>query len=269
VLAGGSEGLWSPQGDAIEVEVPPRFDETPAFSVLALFALLLLLALGYRLRVRGLRRRQLELEREVDARTRELVEANGALAERTAQLEILNVELERLSTEDALTGLANRRQFDTRLDQEWRRAERTGTSLALINLDVDYFKEYNDAYGHPQGDACLQRLGRLLTDAFARASDLPARLGGDEFTVILGATSFEEAVRRAETLRSAFEALALPNRASRVSPVVTLSLGAAAATPGPGLSAEQLLSAADKALYMAKEQGKNKACGVPLAAPPA
>ena len=269
VLATSADGVSSTRADEIRIVVPARFHETPAFAALVLLALGLLLALGYRARVTGLRRRQDELEREVEARTRELRLANGALAERSAELERLNVELERLSTEDALTGLANRRQFDARLAQEWRRAERTGTSLALVNLDVDYFKEYNDAYGHPEGDACLQRLGALLREMFARATDLPARLGGDEFSVVLSATTFEEAERRAETLRHGFEALAIPNRASHVSPVVTLSVGAAVALPGPGLSAEKLLSAADQALYKAKELGKNRACAMPLPARPA
>jgi len=264
VRASGREGRWSTRGDEIELEVPARFRETPAFFALGLASLGLVAAIGYQLRVRGLRRRQGVLEREVDARTCEIVEVNRTLAGRTSELEEVNAELKRLSTEDALTGLGNRRQFDARLDQEWRRAERTESLLALVNVDVDCFKEYNDAYGHPAGDACLRQLGELLARVFARASDLPARLGGDEFTVILAETTLEEAVRRAEIVRRTFEAIGIPNRASKVAQVVTLSVGVAAARPGPGFAVDRLLRVADEALYLAKEQGKNQIRAVPL-----
>ena len=190
--------------------------------------------------------------------------AEEALEDRTRQLEALNVELRRLSRGDALTGLANRRHFDDRLGQEWRRAKRTGTSLALVSMDIDNFKEVNDAHGHLHGDACLQRLGAYLSTAFGRASDLPARLGGDEFCLILADTSLEGAVLAAEKLRTAFEALAIPRGVSKNSGVVTLSLGAAAGVPGPELTADGLLRVADKALYMAKEQGRNRVCALSL-----
>ena len=264
VEAAGTDGVWSPKGDQLELVVPPRFFETRAFYVCALLVLLLLMAFAYATSVRGLRLRQRRLETEVARRTSELQEANSALEDRTRDLEALNVELERLSTEDSLTGLANRRYFDDRLDQEWRRGERTGTSLALVSMDVDYFKQFNDAHGHPMGDACLQRLGDHLTGAFGRAGDLAARLGGDEFCVILADTSLEEAAMAAERLRVAFEGLAIPHGESDTSAVVTLSLGVAAGVPGPRFTADALLSVVDRALYLAKEQGRNRVCALPL-----
>jgi diguanylate cyclase (GGDEF)-like protein/PAS domain S-box-containing protein len=190
--------------------------------------------------------------------------AEETLEDRTRELEALNVELGRLSTEDSLTGLANRRLFNDRLDQEWRRAKRTGTPLALISVDVDYFKEFNDAHGHLQGDACLQRLGANLSAAFGRASDLPARMGGDEFCVILADTSLAGATLAAEKLRAAFEAFAIPHGLSKSSAVVTLSVGAAAGVPAPELSADALLRVVDQALYLAKEQGRNRVCALAL-----
>ncbi len=190
--------------------------------------------------------------------------AEEVLAERTRQLERLNVELERLSTTDPLTGLANRRHFNDRLDQEWRRARRTGASLALVSLDVDHFKEINDAQGHLRGDACLQRLGAHLAAAFGRASDLAARLGGDEFCVILANTSLDEASHAAEELRRAFEGFAIPRGVVEGCAAATLSLGVAAGIPRGEVPADALLRVADEALYMAKERGRNRVCALPL-----
>jgi diguanylate cyclase (GGDEF)-like protein len=166
--------------------------------------------------------------------------------------------LARLSAEDALTQIANRREFDRRLDIEWGRARRDGQPLALIMIDIDCFKNYNDHYGHPAGDACLQRIAAALSAIPKRAADLVARFGGEEFVVLLPATPVEEAARLAERLRQALVDLQIPHATSRVASGITASFGVAAMRPASQLQAAELVAAADAALYVAKEQGRNR-----------
>ncbi|MDF3065627.1 MAG: diguanylate cyclase response regulator [Polyangiaceae bacterium] len=186
-------------------------------------------------------------------------EAYRSLAALKHQLEVKNAELSRLSTVDGLTGLANRRRFDEVLDQEYRRARREGAPLALIMTDVDYFKKYNDTYGHQGGDECLRKVAAVLAQAARRPADLAARYGGEEFALVLPHTTAEGAAIVAETLRSSVEALNLPHAASGVAGHVTLSLGVAVAEPSEAeLSPQALLKRADAALYQAKRGGRNR-----------
>ncbi len=203
-----------------------------------------LVAAGHRVRLVRHRRREQELRELVDARTRELRQANQLLLD--------------LSYLDPLTRVANRRRFDERLGVEWRRASRGATNLALVMVDIDFFKAFNDTYGHQQGDACLQRVASTLADSLPRAGDSVARYGGEEFAVILPATDEAGAVKLAETLRQRVEALEIPNRASSVSRVVTISCGVAVAEPSPPSKASELVRAADDALYRAKQRGRNR-----------
>jgi diguanylate cyclase (GGDEF)-like protein len=166
--------------------------------------------------------------------------------------------LARLSAEDALTQAANRREFDRRLDIEWARARRDGVPLALIMVDVDCFKNYNDHYGHQAGDACLQQIAGRLRAVPQRAADLVARFGGEEFAVLLPATAEEDAAGLAERMRSAIVDLQIPHATSRVAPGVTASFGVAAMHPVGNLQASDLVAAADAALYAAKEKGRNR-----------
>lgn len=166
--------------------------------------------------------------------------------------------LSRLSAEDALTRIANRREFDRRLDIEWGRARRDGTPLSLIMADVDFFKNYNDHYGHQEGDACLQQIAACLRAIPQRAADLVARFGGEEFVMLLPNTSQEDAAKMAERMRRGIVDLQIPHAASRVAPGVTVSFGVAAMHPVGNLSASALVAAADTALYAAKEQGRNR-----------
>jgi diguanylate cyclase (GGDEF)-like protein len=158
---------------------------------------------------------------------------------------------------DGLTGLANRRRFDEALSQAWALAVRQRSSLGLVLLDVDHFKAYNDAYGHPAGDACLCAVGRALTTALPRVSDLVARYGGEEFVVLLPGTGLEGARDVAETLRRAVEAISLPHAHSSAADHVTVSLGVASMIPSLDLEAASLVQAADQALYRAKQDGRN------------
>ena len=166
-----------------------------------------------------------------------------------------NKRLAALALTDALTGVANRRAFDERLQRELTRASRSQSQLALITFDLDYFKQYNDHYGHAMGDACLQLFARVLQTA--RANDLPARIGGEEFALILPDTTVEGAVAVAESIRARTEALQLPHMRSP-SGVVTTSVGVAVTTSNRAETVEALMDAADKALYRAKRNGRNR-----------
>ena len=189
-----------------------------------------------------------------------LYERNRELAalveERTRAQEEANAKLEALSYTDGLTGIANRRAFDRTLAQEWQRAQRAGSPLALIMLDVDLFKHFNDHYGHLAGDACLQALAEVLTRAGRRAGDLVARYGGEEFVVLLPDTSGPEALEIARHIQQAIWALALPHGETAPG-IVTVSLGVTSLVPSRELPAETLLRQADGALYGAKRAGRN------------
>jgi len=171
-------------------------------------------------------------------------------------------ELVRLAGTDALTGLPNRRAFDERMDDEWRRGRRAGTPLSVLFIDVDYFKAYNDTYGHALGDDALATVAHSIATAVRRPGDVPARYGGEEFVVLLPDTPLEGAQHIAEAIRQRVEACAIPHRASALG-TVTVSIGCATASP-PGLgSAYGLLGAADQQLYKAKAAGRD--CVRPLA----
>ena len=189
----------------------------------------------------------------------EHVHREQALKDLNLRLDEANTELSRLSDTDALTGLANRRQFDRRLAEECARAARHGTPLALLMLDVDHFKRYNDLRGHPAGDACLRRVAETLRTSSRRSADLVARVGGEEFAVLMPHHTAEEAAMQAERIAAALQAAALPHGDSPVSEWVTLSIGGAqVAAPGTAHSAAELLRQADVALYAAKQAGRNR-----------
>lgn len=186
-------------------------------------------------------------------------EAYRALAALKHQLEVKNAELSRLSTVDGLTGLANRRRFDELLDQECRRARREGKPLALIMTDVDFFKKYNDSYGHLGGDECLRRVAGILAQGARRPADLAARYGGEEFALVLPHTTREGAAVVAESLRAGVVGLNLLHASSSVAPHVTLSLGVAVADPQETeLNPASLIERSDSALYEAKRAGRNR-----------
>jgi len=181
--------------------------------------------------------------------------------EKTAELRAANARLEDLSRIDPLTGLANRRHFDEVKDAEFRRAQRLSQPLSVLLCDVDYFKRYNDTYGHAQGDQCLKHVADVLKHTFARAGELTARIGGEEFAVLLPGVDAAGARSAAERLLAAMKAQALPHSGSEVAPHVTLSIGVAEFDPQTMDRFETLLHHADKALYRAKDQGRNQLAG--------
>lgn len=169
---------------------------------------------------------------------------------------------------DGLTGVANRRRFDEMLQAEFRRCWRSAKPLALLMIDIDHFKRYNDCYGHQTGDACLQAVANALKDRFSRSHDLVSRYGGEEFVCLMPECDFAAGQAKGEELRQAIQSLGIPHAGSPTASMVTLSIGVAVVIPDAKNSPEQLVAAADKALYTAKSSGRNCICpsegGVPL-----
>ena len=180
------------------------------------------------------------------------------LARVVRELEHANHKLEQLSMSDGLTGIANRRCFDQRLAEEWKRHLRDARPLALLLVDVDCFKPLNDACGHLYGDECLRELARLSSTLIERDDVLVARYGGEELALLLPGSDQREARRRAEHLRRRVEKLALAHPTSSVAPHVTVSVGVCAMRPGEAQSPDALIDAADRALYAAKARGRNR-----------
>jgi diguanylate cyclase (GGDEF)-like protein len=181
------------------------------------------------------------------------------LAREIGRRALAEERLEELATTDALTGLKNRRGFDSEIETEWRRATRHAAPLALLMIDADHFKSYNDTYGHQAGDQVLIGIAICISDSVGRAGDCTARYGGEEFAVLLPGCSAADAVRIAETIRLRIE------QWSHGPTVNTVSIGVASLTPVAGLDWSVLIEAADRALYAAKANGRNQTV---LANPP-
>lgn len=203
----------------------------------------------------------LRLKREMDtrkAREAELLHLAQALEDSNRRLNETVDLLHKLSITDGLTALANRRHFDEILQCEWLRALRDGRPISLLLLDIDYFKAYNDTYGHQAGDAVLQQVAQSIRATLCRASDLAARYGGEEFAVILPECDRPCALGIAERLQRGVADLAIPHAGSQGRANLSLSIGIASMAAYPGGGPEALLAAADRALYRAKQQGRNR-----------
>jgi len=185
-------------------------------------------------------------------------ELENQVAKRTQELMVVNKELQKLSFMDGLTEIANRRYFDEILEKEWQRVKRNKTSLALIMIDVDFFKAYNDTYGHVAGDECLKMIAGILKASTKRATDLVARYGGEEFIVVLPDTDVAGAAMVGETVRVNVEKLGIIHRNSPISDRVTISVGIAVVGAAWNIVPMDIIAAADKALYQAKQGGRNK-----------
>ncbi len=181
-----------------------------------------------------------------------------ALITLSEKLEIANDELKSLADADGLTSLANRRRLDRHLTREASRCARMNHPLSLLMIDLDHFKSYNDHYGHLAGDSCLKKVAKALSSGINRAPDLVGRYGGEEFCVILPDTDIEGAIKVAEVLRNKVLALNIPHQGNSAAEVVSTSIGLATEILEPGRDATHLLNQADKALYQAKENGRNQ-----------
>jgi diguanylate cyclase (GGDEF)-like protein len=173
-------------------------------------------------------------------------------------LEAANARLAQLSATDGLTGIANRRHFDEQLATEWLREARHHAPLALLMIDIDHFKLYNDRYGHLAGDECLRRVAQILNDCLRRSGELVARYGGEEFALLMPSTNGHEAQMMAQRCMDQIAAAGIVHDASPTAPRVTLSIGVACAVPDPAFKPEALVDAADAALYRAKKAGRNR-----------
>jgi diguanylate cyclase (GGDEF)-like protein len=243
VRASNNDGVWSDREAVARLRLSPHFRQTPWFYGLCAAGLVLAGFGAARMRAARARARERVLERTV--------------AERTLQLEEANTKLLQLSEVDPLTGIANRRRFEETLAREWRRAMRDEMPLSLVMIDIDFFKDFNDALGHQVGDQCLRRVAGEIREALTRPGDLVARYGGEEFAAVLPSTPSRGAESVAEMLRARVETLATRHPTAPLG-VVTISLGVATGTPGLATSPEALVASADEALYRAKRAGKNR-----------
>lgn len=180
------------------------------------------------------------------------------LRESQKQLADANIELQKLAALDGLTGIANRRRFDDVMRVEWQRGQRDRQPLSLLMCDIDFFKQYNDTYGHLSGDLCLKKAAAVLTEHLKRPADLAARYGGEEFAIVLPDTPLAGAITVAEECVRHLQNLAIAHSGSQHG-VVTMSIGVASILPSPESSTEELIATADKALYAAKNNGRNQA----------
>lgn len=188
----------------------------------------------------------------------ELKRVENELRENHKKLMQANLKLKKISSHDALTGIANRHGFDEYFSQEIKRARRTKAALSLIMIDIDYFKNFNDTYGHQAGDKCLAEVAKVLNESLGRSEDLVARYGGEEFILILPGTDENGALSFTENLRARVEGLKIEHSDSLANKFVTISLGVFTCYPDQTTTAETVIERADKALYKAKKQGRNQ-----------
>ena len=198
---------------------------------------------------------------ELHARVRSLLKLKQEMDRRkdiTQQLETANRKLRLLSSIDGLTGIPNRRTLDRFMENEWARATRTKSSLAVVMMDIDYFKQYNDNYGHQKGDEALRLIGKALEVVIKRPSDIVARYGGEEFAMVLGYADNRDALLMAEKVRDSIELLKIPHEFSKAGNFITISAGISSIVPNGEATILSLVKNADKALYQAKNEGRNR-----------
>lgn len=244
VRASNSDGVWSDQPAEMAIVLKPYFYQTYAFYALAIGAVGLTLFGLWRLSIYRHRKRERKLESLVE--------------ERTAELALANQNLEALANSDGLTKIGNRRRFESFLADEWHRAVRFRTEISLVMIDIDHFKEFNDTYGHQAGDECLQRVAEALAAAIKRPTDLVARFGGEEFAIVLGGTDSEGAKLIAEEAIENIRELEVPHVTSGASKFLTVSVGIATIRGKQEASEIDLIRAADRMLYQAKQNGRNR-----------
>jgi diguanylate cyclase (GGDEF)-like protein len=200
------------------------------------------------------------LTRQLQLQNQQLQQQAWELRQAQASAEAAYRELQRLANLDSLTQVANRRRFDEYLNLEWRRMLREQSPLSLILCDIDYFKRYNDCYGHQAGDNCLKQIAQAIDCTLNRPGDLVARYGGEEFAIILPNTPATGAAQIAEMILAAIAQLQIPHAQSKVSAYVTVCLGVSSQIVQPNLQPHTLIAAADRALYTAKKQGRDRYC---------
>ena len=243
VKAANSDGVWNETGADLAVELKPFFYQTKWFYLLVFLGVVIALVLIWKGSVYELRSRERRLKALVDERTAALAKANEAL--------------EQMANSDGLTKIGNRRRFESFFGDEWHRAVRFKTPMSLVMIDIDHFKLYNDTYGHQAGDDCLQRVAEALAGTIHRPTDLVVRFGGEEFAIVLGGTDGPGAQTIAEEAVQSLRSLEIPHVGSLTSEFLTVSVGIATVLPNMAMAETELIASADRALYKAKENGRN------------
>jgi diguanylate cyclase (GGDEF)-like protein len=244
VQAANSDGVWSEKRAELALDLWPFFYQTKLFLMLSILGAAIILLVIWKLSVY-----------QLEARERKLTKL---VAERTAELADANKVLQNLANSDGLTKIGNRRRFESFLADEWHRAVRFKTEISLVLIDIDHFKRYNDAYGHQAGDDCLQKVAEAFADTIKRPTDLVARFGGEEFAIILGGTDAAGALTIAEQAVANVRSLGILHSHSDTSELLTVSIGVATMFAKLDMSEADLIKAADKALYQAKENGRDR-----------
>lgn len=205
----------------------------------------------------------INLKQEIDARKareKELVAMTAMLEQSNADLQKANKLLEEMASKDGLTEIPNRRYFKQFYNREWKNAVRNQKHLAVAMIDIDFFKAFNDTYGHTAGDECLKKVAGAIQQSLRRPNDLVARYGGEEFILVLPETDEFGATHLALKIREKVADLKIPHQSSKIHPYVTFSMGITLAIPCCGMDPGILIELADKALYYAKDQGRNRSC---------
>lgn len=244
VKAANSYGIWNETGVSIPVIINPPWWNTWIFKVFAFLSVVFIIIGWYLFRVRRLERRNRLLMIMVEERTKKLAQVNE--------------ELQKIAAIDSLTQLKNRGFGDRHLETHWKMAQREQNSLSILLIDIDYFKAYNDFYGHLQGDECLKAFASLINQLPKRPLDVAYRYGGEEFMIVLPNTPLAGAVKIAESVHQSLALLAMPHEASLIGPYVTCSIGIASMIPDQSDELKVFIETADDALYSAKEQGRNQ-----------
>lgn len=244
VKAANSDGVWNETGVSLSLEKQPFIYQMKWFYLVCIATGALLLFIVWKISVHQLETRERKLARLVSEKTRELQKVND--------------ELRFIANSDGLTAISNRRLFEEFLAAEWSRAIRFKTEISVILLDIDHFKLFNDSYGHQAGDECLKKIAKALKAAIHRPTDLAARFGGEEFAVVLGGTDAEGAYNIAEQIAENIKQLNIQHRGSNTSDFVTASIGIATTFAVVGMDENDLIKAADEALYQAKASGRNR-----------
>ncbi|MGB7209139.1 MAG: diguanylate cyclase [Pyrinomonadaceae bacterium] len=244
VQAANSDGVWSEKRAELSLDLWPFFYQTKLFLLLSILGAAIVLLVIWKLSVYQLEERERRLTKLV--------------AERTAELAGANKVLQNLANSDGLTKIGNRRRFESFLSDEWHRAVRFKTEISLVLIDIDRFKLYNDAYGHQAGDDCLQKVAEAFAETIKRPTDLVARFGGEEFAIILGGTDAVGALTIAEKVVANVRSLGIRHSHSDTSELLTVSIGVATMFAKLDMSEADLIKAADKSLYQAKENGRDR-----------
>ncbi|MCB1044490.1 MAG: diguanylate cyclase [Acidobacteria bacterium] len=251
VRADNGSGVWSEQDAKLPLRLIPYFKQTNTFKILMGVLIALLLGSIYAWRVRDTRLREIELKALVAERTQDLWKV-------TRKLQDANTRLEKMSFTDPLTGVGNRRRFEEVMEREWRRALRNRNPISIVMMDIDFFKSFNDTYGHQRGDDCLCQVASALSEHLNRATDVIARYGGEEFVVCLPETDIQGAFRVADVMRLHVTQLGVAHSGSEISDCVTISAGVSSTVPDEAMKWQDLVERADQALYQAKRLGRNR-----------